>query len=152
MKRIAALALVAVGVLAAVPAVSGAASDVKGPSCLDIIGGGFTYTSAGVNGYIELAAPSCKQFTYTLYVTKTNGDLLSAVAPVPNQVSSMIVGFSTTVPTTETSVCVYATTSPMGGNFVFDRAPDAGVIDASGCPDGSIAVPKDGSPGFGGFH
>jgi len=122
---VAAAAVVAASPLSVAPA-SAASGDVRGPACADIADGAGFFNESGVNLRIELAATSCRQVRYTLYVLSADGATPLATS-TPTRTDSTFVFFdAVAVSTVTTSVCVYATTSV--GRHIFDRAPDTGCI------------------------
>jgi hypothetical protein len=96
-------------------------------SCADIEGGaGFSWDGATLSGSITLLAPACKSVTYTLYVlNQAGGSLIASAAGVPFSGDPTIVQFSTPVTDTDTTVCVYATSSSNG--HVFDVGAPEGL-------------------------
>jgi hypothetical protein len=153
MRKILALALVAIGVTVGVPGMSGAApDDVRGPKCLDIVDGTGGYAPTGdVGVLIKLAAPSCKQFTYTLYVTDTEGRALASSSD-ETVVEPDRIGLTASVAPSNTTVCVYVTAS--AGQHVFDRAPDEGWVPETNavCPAGSLDLTQAVPPAFRAFN
>jgi hypothetical protein len=151
-KRIA--LLVAVFAALAVPVAGSGKSvdDVNGPACTDVLidngtttTGSYDESQAHVIFRIALAAPSCKQATYTLHVLDAGGSTEIASGSQPGDGASTVLVFSgataVSVPAgTGDTVCVYLTTS-LGGH-VFDRAPD------TGCG----ALTSGGGAGGTGFH
>ncbi len=102
-------------------------TDVRGPRCADIVDGAGFYDGTEVNFRETLAAPSCKQVTYTLYVLDEPGDTTPlATASQTGDGTSTNVFFRVAVADDDSTVCVYGTTS-IGGK-IFDRAPDTGCV------------------------
>jgi hypothetical protein len=156
MRKILALALVAIGIAVGLPALSGAApEDVKGPGCLDIVDGLGGYTTTGrVTVQLFLAAPSCKQFTYTLYVTDLEGRVLTSFATKGEGLvdgTDFPIVLSTTEDPVVSTVCLYTTTS--AGQHVFDRGPDTDFLaDDQLCPQGSADFVRGGAGAFRAFN
>jgi len=133
--------LATLAAVVAVVAAPGALADVRGPACADIVGGAFTYEEGIVSGSMTLAAPACRQVSYTLHVihqesgvTKTTSLEGTLNPAAPNRVF-----FNGAVADDDGTVCVYATSSI--GRHVFDRAPDEGCVEVS-----------EGAPGQSGFN
>ncbi len=144
MKRVAlALAVLLVAGLAAGVALA-APNDVRGPKCADIIDGDPYYSGTTAGAYIYLAAASCKNITYTLYVLdEESGNIYttSMVGDGSSTAGQFILELSTAVTSdADGNVCIWAETSNKGR--VLDRAPD----------EGCIPVRKDTPPGRSGFN
>jgi hypothetical protein len=128
MKRligvVALTAALAVGVTTAT-----AAAPTEPPSglgCLDIVGGGFFWaTTNDFTGSMSLAAPACKQATYTLVVLPDANSTtpLATLAGTPAGLGDVI-SFSGTVTDSDTTVCVYATSAIGGHVFDVGAPPD----------------------------
>ena len=136
-----AVAALSVGTVTAVAALN----DAKGPKCVDITSGSIIYNTDGtVTGNVRVAAPACKQVTYTLFVLDEAGDaatLASDNGAATNSAVPEVVFFGTgAVTSADTDVCVYIE-ARIGGH-VFDSAPD---VDCN-------VLEKNGSPGSGGFN
>jgi hypothetical protein len=133
MKRIFVLPLLAAAFVFSVSAAWGAAPTEPPASlaCLDISGGtGFSWDGTTLAGSISLAAPACKQATYTLFVLDQSGDttpLTSAIGTPAGQ--GDVIVFNVPVSDTDGTVCVYATSS-IGG-----RVFDVGAPDGEQCLD-----------------
>lgn len=140
MKRVALLSVLALAIATAVavPMAFGS-GDAKGPACMNIIDGGngandgFFLNSDGVSGTFNfsmtLAAPACKNASYTFYVSFDGGPF-TALAGTAS-------GTTVTMPTqtyagplnvNQDNVCVYATSNKSGDADVADRAPDTGCV------------------------
>lgn len=142
MKKIIALGFAALAMAAVAPSVAGA-DDVRGPSCVDIIGDGSggSYLASGlVTVRVALASPNCEQFDYSVVAVTSQGEV--PLTLVGQNEAGTLVFFQGSVDPTNASVCIYGTTSVGDSHHVFDRAPDTGCID----------VPREGSPSFGGFE
>ena len=129
--------LFAAAVVLAAPLISAptaAASDVRGPACADVADGAGFYNSTGVSLRLALAAPTCRQVTYTLYVLSADGTSQLVTATATRTDGTFAFFDNVTVPGDPSMVCVYATTSI--GRHVFDRAPDSGcvVLGGAGVP------------------
>ena len=120
----AAATVVALSPLSAAPA--SAVGDVKGPRCADITDGAGFYNGTSVNLRLTLAAPSCRAVTYTLYVLNADGTTELATAEATRTDGTFVFFDNVASNTTDSTVCVYATTSV--GRHVFDRAPDSGCV------------------------
>ncbi len=119
---------------ALIPAPVAAASDVRGPACADVTDGAGVYNASGVSLRLSLAAPSCRQATYTLYVLSADGTTQLVTATATRTDGTFAYFDNVAVPGDHSTVCVYATTSV--GRHVFDRAPDEGcvILGAGGVP------------------
>ena len=127
MKRIFVLPLLAAALVFTVSSAWGAAPTEPPASlaCLDIDGGtGFTWDGTTLTGSITLAAPACKQATYTLFVLDQSGDAtpLSSAKGTPVGAGDVIF-FNFPVSDTDGMVCVYATSS-IGGRVFDVGAPE----------------------------
>jgi hypothetical protein len=133
MKRIFVLPLLVAALVFTVSSAWGAAPTEPPTSlaCLDINGGtGFSWDGTTLTGSITLAAPACKQATYTLYVlNQAGGTVLTSVQGVPFPANPTTVQFSAPVQDQDGTVCVYATSS-IGG-----RVFDVGAPDGQQCLD-----------------
>jgi len=144
MKRIFVLPLLVAALVFTVSSAWGAAPTEPPTSlaCLDIDGGtGFSWNGTTLTGSITLAAPACKQATYTLYVlNQAGGTVLTSVAGVPFAGDPRTVQFSAGVQDQDGTVCVYAT-GAIGGR-VFDVGAPTGeeclVVDNSGTGGGTL--------------
>jgi hypothetical protein len=125
-----------------------AAADPVGneqPACGDIINGGAGYhvlsePQQTVTGSDVLAAPSCKNVTYTLYVTyiADGREKVKSVTLKGDGVSDFIFfQINNVLADAGTQPCAYSETAK--GNSVIDRAPDTGCV----------LLPPDSSPGGG---
>jgi hypothetical protein len=141
-RRIVLLNLLAVTAAAMVlaPFASGS-GDSKGPPCSNIINGG----TRAIDGYVApegssiatfdfsmiLAAPACRQMTYTFYVSTDGGLTFTALAGAANG-TTVTMPQQTYVASSPSSlpgsVCVYATSTKSGDSDVADRAPDSGCL------------------------
>jgi hypothetical protein len=127
MKRIFVLPLLAAALVFTVSSAWGA-SPTEPPAslaCLDIDGGtGFSWDGTTLTGSITLAAPACKQATYTLFVLDQSGDAtpLSSAKGTPVGFGDVIF-FNFPVSDTDGTVCVYATSS-IGGRVFDVGAPE----------------------------
>ncbi len=127
MKRIFLLPLLMAALVFSVSSAWGAAPTEPPTSlaCLDINGGtGFSWDGATLTGSVTLAAPACKQATYTLYVLDQSGDTtpLTSATGTPAGLGDVIL-FNLPVSDTDGTVCVYATSS-IGGRVFDVGAPD----------------------------
>jgi hypothetical protein len=129
MKRVVAL-LVLAAALAVSAATASAAAPTEPPAslaCLNIEGGtGFVWDGSNLSGSITLAAPACKQATYTLVIL----DDASSTTPLAKGAGTPagagdVVLFTKAVSDTDGTVCVYATSS-IGGR-VFDVGAPTGL-------------------------
>jgi hypothetical protein len=129
MKRVVAL-LVLAAALAVSAATASAAAPTEPPAslaCLNIEGGtGFVWDGSNLSGSITLAAPACKQATYTLVIL----DDASSTTPLATTTGTPagagdVVLFTKAVSDTDGTVCVYATSS-IGGR-VFDVGAPTGL-------------------------
>jgi hypothetical protein len=133
MKRILALAMLALGLSIAFVGTAGSAGvgDAQGPPCSNITNGDGSYSSAGViDMTVFLQAPACPSLvTYSFFVTDTSGN---AIAPVTTATQDsncnpdpgggcvhFVYDLGSGGPPL---VCVYATTDIHG--HVADRAPN----------------------------
>jgi hypothetical protein len=113
------------------------------PPCGDIVNGGAGYhvlsePQQTVTGSDLLAAPSCKDVSYTLFVTYTTGgrEKVKSQTLKGDGVSDFIFFQINNVLADEgTEPCAYSETTK--GNNVIDRAPDTGCV----------PLPVDSSPG-----
>jgi hypothetical protein len=143
MKRISVLPLLAAAFVFGVSTAWGAAPTEPPASlaCLNIDGGtGFSWDGATLSGSITLAAPACKQATYSLFVLDQSGDTTPLTSAKGTPVGGGdVIFFSTAVSDTDGMVCVYATSS-IGGR-VFDVGAPEGqqclVVDNSGTAGGT---------------
>lgn len=135
-KRVGVLCALGVSAVAfaLAPAVSSAAGEA-GPRCADITGGAFVFDAGMVSGSALLAAPACKQVTYTLYVLDRPGGTLLASSSTPTVLPNGNVKWDVAATDTDGIVCVYAETTSNGGK-VFDRAPDTGCVEVSSSSGG----------------
>jgi hypothetical protein len=113
-------------------AASGFAHDSKGPACTNIIpsdgvntsDGSFDTATQTVSFQLVLAASSCTDVTYTLYVLDEENSATATVSWQFGSGASNLVQFiDVPVSSTDGDVCVYATTGK--GSKLYDRAPDA---------------------------
>lgn len=138
----AALATATLAVAALAIGVSGAVGE-SGPRCADIAGETHTYRGGGggqnespytLSMALLLAAPACKQITYTVYVIQDSGGptAIAANRTPEGDLATTPDGNPTFGPVTITdddpTICVYATTASKGGK-VHDRAPDVGCLE-----------------------
>jgi hypothetical protein len=131
----------------ATPSVA-ADNDVNGPACVDIVtqapSGARSFGSYSASGVVTvgvaLAAPACSQFEYTVTVLTVEGEQTLELVNA-NTAGDLLIFQGTVNPETNSTVCVYATTSVGDGRHVFDRAPDTGCV----------TITKSTSPGFGDF-
>jgi hypothetical protein len=129
MKRVVAL-LVLAAALAVSAATASAASPTEPPAslaCLNIEGGtGFVWDGSNLSGSITLAAPACKQATYTLVILDDSSSTtpLATTTGTPAGAGDVVV-FNTAVSDTDGTVGVYATSS-IGGR-VFDVGAPTGL-------------------------
>jgi hypothetical protein len=115
------------------------------PACGNIMNGGAGYHVLGdpqqtVTGSDVLAAPSCKDVSYTLYVTyiADGREKVKSVTLKGDGVSDFIFFQINNVLADEgTQPCAYSEAAK--GNSVIDRAPDTGCV----------LLPPDSSPGGG---
>jgi hypothetical protein len=127
MKRIFVLPLLTAALVFSVSSAWGA-SPTEPPAslaCLDISGGtGFSWDGTTLTGSITLAAPACKQATYTLYVLDQSGDTTSLTSATGTPAGlGDVISFNLPVSDTDGTVCVYATSS-IGGRVFDVGAPD----------------------------
>jgi hypothetical protein len=127
MKRIFVLPLLAAALVFTVSSAWGAAPTEPPTSlaCLDINGGtGFSWDGTTLSGSFSLAAPACKQATYSLYVLDESGGTtpLTSAKGTPVGLGDVIF-FSFPVSDTDGTVCVYGTSS-IGGRIFDVGAPD----------------------------
>lgn len=132
-------AALAVAGLQAVPATAG---DARGPVCSDIISGSVIYktdqdpSSASLGKGVvttnsDLAAPSCTEWNYTVYVLDQSGTTTLASQSIQGDGSQVLAhrmvleGDPVLPPQT---VCVYGETSRNGR--AADRVPDTGCVEA----------------------
>jgi hypothetical protein len=134
MKRIFLAVLLATGLSLAVT-LSAAADPVgnEQPACGNIIGGGAFYHEAtepqnSVEGSISFAEPSCKDVSYTMYVTYiSDGKEKTKSQTIRGDGTTDFLFFNISNVSSDThSVCVYYETAK--GNNVIDRAPDEGCV------------------------
>jgi hypothetical protein len=146
-KRIVLLGVLSLAI-AMVPQSLASVNDVNGPACSDIVlqapSGATSFGSYAPDGTVlvavSLGAPKCTFIDYTVTVITVEGSQTLSFLQT-NAAGDLLLFSGTVDPTTNSSVCVFATTSVGGGNHVFDRATDTGCV----------SIPKSGSPGFGGF-
>ena len=111
-----------------------------GPACADIVSvsGSFLEPTpsekAKITPQLELAADSCRSFTYTVYVLDETGTVLITSQAVRGGGGTTLQFESMFLPTGVNAACVYVTSGV--GNHVFERAPDVGciVLQSSGDP------------------
>jgi hypothetical protein len=134
MKRLTLLALLVCGALAltATPAVAEEPGTVQ-PACADITDGSAFYhvqtdPTNTVTGTIFLAAPSCKDVTYTVTVSYLSGGKtkVKTYSVKGNGVDDFIRFTVPNVSSDDGVVCVSFSTSK--GNNVYDLAPDSGCV------------------------
>jgi hypothetical protein len=128
MKRIFVLPLLAAALVFSASAAWGAAPTEPPASlaCLDITSGSFDYAGTTLTGSIGLAAPICKQATYTLYVEyqdSSGATQTSAIPFMPTVNPSLVQIAPTNVADDDGTICVYATSS-IGGRVFDIGAPD----------------------------
>ena len=147
MKKIVFLGVFSLAIAMAAPSFA-APNDVNGPACSDVVAqapsGATSFGSYSPDGTVRVAvaigASVCSAIEYTVTVVTAEGpQTLSFLGT--NESGDLLLFQGTVNPTTNSSVCVSATTSVGNGKHVFDLAPDAGCT----------SVPMSGSPGFGGF-
>ena len=105
--------------------------DTNGPACRDISGGGFSYDTANVfGGSISVAAPACKNVTYTVVIESQVGTTTTTTSLFGTPVADLTtLQFTpTTIQDDDGILCVYVTSST--GGHIVDRGPDG-----SGCTD-----------------
>lgn len=153
MRRVLLASLLAIGmVFGAGPALGGPggaptdAGDTK-PACADIARLGWAFIGSSdpetagtgkVVSQMELAAPACRGFTYTVYAVEDGSDRVLGSATVRGVRSHRVVLTFADIPVgTSQDVCVYATSS--AGAHVFDRVPNV---------DGSCFVAMAGGVGY----
>ena len=116
------------------------------PACGDITNGGAGYhvlsdPQQTVTGSDLLAAPSCKDVSYTLFVTYTSGghEKVKSVTVkgdgVSDFISPAVFQINNVLADEGTQPCAYSETAK--GNAVIDRAPDTGCV----------LLPPDSQPG-----
>jgi hypothetical protein len=152
---IASLAL-ALGFVAAPVATPAAPGDAQGPACANIVSGDGTYTgtlnSAGtVDFTIQLQAPACSPFTYSFFVTDTNGQPIAPSSPVTQDRTTCTladgagcVRFVYNIASSPQTVCIYATTAIK--SHLVDRAPN---FSDTFCPGSSPSISADLTGGVG---
>lgn len=141
MRRVFALPLIALALVAPVGWATAAVDDVKGPACADVIDSGWFYSgdgtpASGTTATVDLFLPtaSCPKIRYTLVVqdSTTETGIETSLSVPGDGVADDTSGpgtdsVSVTVSVPETArdgtVCLYTTTSPR--RHIFDRAPDA---------------------------
>lgn len=127
MKRVVAL-LVLTTALVVGAATASAAAPTEPPAslaCLNIEGGvGFSWDGTTLSGSITLAAPACKQATYTLVILDDASSTtpLATATGTPAGAGDVIL-FNTAVADPDGTVCVYATSS-IGGHIFDVGAPE----------------------------
>lgn len=112
--------------LGVAPAVNAIGNDAKGPACADIVAGDGFNTGESVQFMLSVAAPSCAQVTYTMYVLDEPGDATPIATATLSGDRSTDLFFTIPISDDDDTVCVYSTTSI--GKHVFDRAPDSGCV------------------------
>ena len=119
---VAVLATVLVPVVFAGPA-SGAGraagSDVRGPSCADIVRGTADQQGTTLSAIVDVGARSCRGIRYTLVVSDLTGAPVARAARAGDRRSSRIT-LTVSVPADRT-LCFDVTTSGGRGHHVFDR-------------------------------
>jgi hypothetical protein len=112
------------------------------PACGDITNGGAGYhvlsdPQQTVTGSDLLAAPSCKDVSYTLFVTYTSGGHEKVKSRTLKGDGSDVIFFqiNNVLADEGTQPCAYSETAK--GNAVIDRAPDTGCV----------LLPPDSQPG-----
>ena len=159
MKRLVLLAVLAVGfTLTAAPAATPAGGgDSKGPGCGDITAADLGYNgAAGGSATFDfigfLAKPNCASVTYSLFVTDTNGDPVTATpvqdtncTPASGDGCFHVQYVFSSAPST---LCIYATTSR--ANHLIDYAPDVADASCTG-PSPSLSVGLNGGGAQGSF-
>jgi hypothetical protein len=158
-KRLVLLAVLAVGfTLTAAPAATPAGGgDSKGPGCGDITGAEIGYNgteggSATFDFIGFLAKPNCSSLTYSLFVTDTNGDPVTAT-PVqdtnctpPPESGGGCFHVQYVFTSAAKTLCVYATTSRV--NHLIDYAPDVADATCTGpSPSSSVGLNGFGASG-----
>lgn len=103
-----------------------------GPACADIVGvsGSFLEPTdtekAKITPKLELAADSCRAFSYTVYVLDESGTTLLTSQEVRGGAGATVQFESMYLATGVNAACVYVTSGV--GRHVFDRAPAEGCI------------------------
>jgi hypothetical protein len=103
-----------------------------GPACADIVGVGGSFLEptltekAKITPKLELAADSCRAFTYTVYVLDETGTTLLTSQEVRGGGGTTVQFESIFLPAGVNAACVYVTSGV--GRHVFDRAPAEGCI------------------------
>jgi len=122
-------AALALSVFAAGAAAFGT-GDTKGPACRDITGGNFAYDAASsFGGSISVAAPACRNVTYSVVVQSQVGGTTTTTTINGNPVADLttVLFDPTTIADDDGTICVYVTSST--GGHVVDQGPDTGCID-----------------------
>jgi hypothetical protein len=104
------------------------------PACGNIIGGGAAYNETfepqnTVLGSLTLAAPSCKDVSYTMYATYISGGKEKTKSQTIHGDGVTDAGLRFSIPNVSSdtgTVCVWYETAK--GNSVIDRAPDTGCV------------------------
>jgi hypothetical protein len=141
-KKVLVLGLAVAALAVAAPTFAGqGGGDAQGPSCADIVNGSGSYASDGtVTVLVDYAsavdASACGQVVYHVYADTAQGTVELTLVQAADADTLVFRG---TVDTSNASVCISASTTIE--SHVIDNAPD------SGC----FSLPKNASPGFGGF-
>ena len=96
-----------------------------------LVGTTASYDGSTVGARIELAAPSCEKYTYTLYVEDdVDGQTRTISTSVSGDGTSSLLLVDLAYVAGDGDVCVYLTSSNTVQNTikVLDRAPDSGCI------------------------
>jgi hypothetical protein len=138
MRRAAAIAMAAMSLLVlAMPTAFAVGDDTSGPGCVEVLDGSAGFDGSTLSVRLVLAAPSCRQATYTVVVyDDVAGTQLLTTVSVRGD-GSVDPTFGPTVqfviPVSDVNgdglVCFVATTSI--GPRSFDRAPDEGCADVA---------------------
>jgi hypothetical protein len=144
MRKYLAAALLACVVIVA-PALAAPSDGEPKKACADIIDADGTYGADGSLTAVGvfLAAPSCKNVTYTLHVLDAEGTEIGSSSARGDDGTSTLQLIPSTMVTAGTTIYVYFTSTSGNGPNVLDRAPDTGTAPAT-LPGSSF--------GFAGFH
>lgn len=143
-RKFAGLALVVVATAVGLPSLAGAApDDVQGPACADVIDGGGAYAGSDLSFVILVAAPSCKNVTYTVIALDSAGDttVVGTASKTGDGHPDQVV-LRAPITDDDNNICVYVVTTAGHGPHVFDRAPDEGCLN----------LDKDAGGGLGGMN